>query len=689
MSASSSPRGTWGNSILASYDDAIRTYTLSHNVGQGCARNIGVMLAHSSRIAFLDADDYYADDDALAILLSHDEQLIYGDMVAINAQGDESHPLPARPLTQTTLRDNVAFYPSASLVNTDVFWAQGFWMHEGWPTIEDYEWQNMVCNAISWFHVNRVITYKREGVHSFAKRHRREKWLKRLPAPGKGLPVRDRTQTGLPVRDASGQTGKVLKPEWPKPESGAEDHFGYRLDAEIRKPTTAAIITSHNYGRFLKECLGKRGGDRGVLAQSRPFDEIVIIADACDSSDKTTQIARECGIKCYRTSFKDACQARNYGMDVTHSDYVWFGDADDIPERDLHAKMWDTLIDERIAIAYPWLQRFGARDSLWAPEHVDLDYLIEYGGLQTSALMRREQVDHVGRFTPGLPRFQDLDLFWRMLKKRWKAKASEAILYHREHEHSLRRRVGEEMKHFKAVVRKNADILIVAAFVGRKHLFHRFTDALDKLKWDHEKLHLLFYDNSCDPSFSNMLWDYLREAPFGMKIVVPDRRPPVPVAKDYAEDPNAVACFMRIADIYNYTAEICPCEFAWYLDDDVIVQDEYALERLMDAMERGVPAVSAVYRSRHKGNVVARYAKSLMPFERDFSHDVEPNGDVIDVDMCGFGCVLIRRRALKSAIFHPRAREGIGADFMFGRDVAVRFGEQIKLHGGVVCDHVS
>lgn len=100
------------------------------------------------------------------------------------------------------------------------------------------------------------------------------------------------------------------------------------------KIKTSAIVLSHNYGRYLAQCL------ESLLVQTLPFDEILVVDDA--SSDNTSEICRQYkneGVKYLRTEWRHQEAARNSGVKASSGDFIAFVDADDWLAWSYHEKM--------------------------------------------------------------------------------------------------------------------------------------------------------------------------------------------------------------------------------------------------------------------------------------------------------------------------------------------------------------
>ncbi len=101
-------------------------------------------------------------------------------------------------------------------------------------------------------------------------------------------------------------------------------------DVPAAAPPVDAIITCHNYGRFLGEAI------ESVLAQDHPNLRIVVVDDG--STDETAAVAAAYagrGVRYLHAPQGGAGQARNAGLRATSSPLVAFLDADDawLPHR--------------------------------------------------------------------------------------------------------------------------------------------------------------------------------------------------------------------------------------------------------------------------------------------------------------------------------------------------------------------
>lgn len=129
---------------------------------------------------------------------------------------------------------------------------------------------------------------------------------------------------------------------------------------------TSAIVLSHNYGRYLAQCL------ESLLVQTLPFDEILVVDDA--SSDETAAIARKyqpLGVKYLRTEWRNQEAARDSGFHAASGGFLVFVDADDWLAHDYHEKMLRVLQDHPSA-GFAYCGAHLAKEGIsadWFPGH--------------------------------------------------------------------------------------------------------------------------------------------------------------------------------------------------------------------------------------------------------------------------------------------------------------------------------
>jgi glycosyltransferase involved in cell wall biosynthesis len=111
------------------------------------AVNRGFRLAHGQLLAYQNADDRYADSEALARAVAHFElhpelDVVFGDFRWIDAQGRAELRVPPRraPRSMDELRRQNVVPPHASLVRAALVRQQGFWLDASLRYAGDWEW---------------------------------------------------------------------------------------------------------------------------------------------------------------------------------------------------------------------------------------------------------------------------------------------------------------------------------------------------------------------------------------------------------------------------------------------------------------------------------------------------------------------------------------------------------------------
>jgi hypothetical protein len=191
---------------------------------------------------------------------------------------------------------------------------------------------------------------------------------------------------------------------------------------DAMSPPVAAIVTCHNYARFLGEAI------ESVLAQSHPPCEVVVVDDG--STDDTAQVAARYaarGVRYVHRPRGGAGAARNAGLQSTSAPLVAFLDAD------------DAWLPHRIAVGVAHLARHPdaalaaahafACDEAMRPTSVVhalrgpasgmvLDELLVHNVVlnPSSVLIRRSALEAVGGFSE-LPRGQDWDTWLKIAKR--------------------------------------------------------------------------------------------------------------------------------------------------------------------------------------------------------------------------------------------------------------------------------
>jgi glycosyltransferase involved in cell wall biosynthesis len=272
---------------------------------------------------------------------------------------------------------------------------------------------------------------------------------------------------------------------------------------------TSAIVTCHNYGRYLKCCLDS------LLAQTLPFHEIIVIDD--DSSDDTPVIARGYGgkIRYERVAFRNVCLAREHAVNLSTGEFLVMVDADDWIAPAYHETLIAPMLEDGgLALVYcgleilyetdedrRWCQSREAPMVPFDPLKLRLFNFIP----QTSLVRRRAWLGQ----DPSLPHLVDWDHWLRIVREGGRARlVPERLAGYRIHRqsstHTLLEHYGWSL-HDR--VRERAcdhELTILTLFSGRGNILDPYLEALRRLKKP-AKTQCLFIDNSAQPYFRNRL----------------------------------------------------------------------------------------------------------------------------------------------------------------------------------------
>jgi glycosyltransferase involved in cell wall biosynthesis len=193
----------------------------------------------------------------------------------------------------------------------------------------------------------------------------------------------------------------------------------------MNEHSIATIIPAYNCERYLAEAI------ESVLAQNyRPL-EIIVIDDG--STDDTAKIAKrfEPAIQyCFQAN-GGIGSARNRGIELAHSDFIAFLDADDLwPEGKLEHQMLAFHDNREIEAVFGLVQQFEQSSG----GTTDVGALMT-GQLASSMLIRRESFDRVGPFRTDIKLGEFVDWYMRASEKGLRSRMlAEVVLRRRIHD---------------------------------------------------------------------------------------------------------------------------------------------------------------------------------------------------------------------------------------------------------------
>lgn len=242
----------------------------------------------------------------------------------------------------------------------------------------------------------------------------------------------------------------------------------------MKKPKVSVIITAHNYGRYLKQCIDS------VLNQTYKDYEILVVNDG--STDNTAEI-----LEGYRNRAKvidlpgvGLAKACNHGIKASSGEYVIRLDADDFFDENIlliEATFLDT--HPEIDLVFPDYYRVNEKGEII--EHVRLlkvdeeIRLLHRSPLAGGAMFRSRCFHELGGYNEKLKYQEDYDFWIRFISKFKVRNINLPLMYYRQHKLSMsrdlqgrlaaRRHVKEEFvkKHLRQKIEKLRIIAIIPA----------------------------------------------------------------------------------------------------------------------------------------------------------------------------------------------------------------------------------
>jgi glycosyltransferase involved in cell wall biosynthesis len=422
-------------------------------------------------------------------------------------------------------------------------------------------------------------------------------------------------------------------------------------------------VTSHNYGRFLGQCLDS------ILSQTTSFAEVVVVDDAStDDTAEVTAAFRRAGVRYARVEARNSCVARNEGMALTTSPLLANVDADNwLGPRWLEVLLEPMTLDREVAIAHspPFQVREDGAVIRRAPYARPYDHraLRQRNFIDTCSLVRRDAVEQAGGWSrAACARLDDWHLWLRMTGLGWRAVVlEEPTWYYRLHGGQKSAIEGRDSLADAAnVMIETFHVAVVTPFCGRYRCLDRVTRSYERLGWDPGRLHGLFVDNSLDGRFGALLRKALQRScrDWASVTIVNDATRCRPEATNAAVSDRAELRHTRhmveaMSRLYAGTIQrlLGPrADLVLTIEDDVEPLGQDLLPRLIAHLAPDVVAVSAVVRSRFEQSgsapaVIAYDVDSEAPYRHHPLPDDPRASGSRAVGGTGLGCLLARAEA--------------------------------------------
>ncbi len=174
-------------------------------------------------------------------------------------------------------------------------------------------------------------------------------------------------------------------------------------------PLVSVVLTSYNYGCFLREAV------ESVLAQSFKDTEIIVVDDG--SSDETAEVVRGLPVRYVYQKNGGVCRARNHGASLARGELLMFLDADDVLRPSYIEKCHRALVgaSPKVAYAYTQMEYFGDHGGIFQAAPFSRKRMLAGGFIHASALMRREVFERSGGYSiQWLRGHEDMELWVRL-----------------------------------------------------------------------------------------------------------------------------------------------------------------------------------------------------------------------------------------------------------------------------------
>lgn len=201
-------------------------------------------------------------------------------------------------------------------------------------------------------------------------------------------------------------------------------------------PKVSVVITAHNYGKYLKQCLDS------ALNQNYDDYEVIVVNDG--STDNTAEILREYEnrVKTINLLGLGLAAACNRGVEAASGGYIIRLDADDFFDENILLIEADYLDDHpEVDLVFP--DYYLVNENGEIIEHVrqlkvgDELKLLYRNPLAAGAMLRKKRFEELGGYTEKPGYTEDYDFWIRFATKYKVANINLPLMYYRKHEGSM------------------------------------------------------------------------------------------------------------------------------------------------------------------------------------------------------------------------------------------------------------
>lgn len=451
----------------------------------------------------------------------------------------------------------------------------------------------------------------------------------------------------------AGQSGRVLVPraQCLSCPLGSAEQRGSHLRHLVPAPpqnivSVAVIVTCHNYGRYLAECL------RSIQSQTVRPSTVLVMDDASD--DDTAEVCRRFpDIRYQRVEFRHVGKTRRVGLQVTTEPYVLFVDADNWLESDFIAEGLAGFTDRTIAGVYSDYVRFGTSNGITNFPEFSRGELFRQNFIDTCSIVRRdalELIDWVWDISPVIP--EDYLRAQALALEGWNFKKQRCRFHYRCHPQQATETFLPERTQLGYVGQNGLTQWPITLFIplsGRLWAWEQQAAFLERQHYRHDRIRILLCDTSGDEQFSSSVRSWASYCDYAdvRHMKLPQERGSLADESRYQVDTER-AVNLAMCRIYNRLRAEVQTEFVWVLEDDVIPPDD-VLSRLLNHFGPDVASVSAAYMSRYDGLPLAWMGDAV--FNGGTPRCQPRHAGVERVRGTGFGCLVLRTELLRRHIF--------------------------------------
>jgi CMP-N-acetylneuraminic acid synthetase len=209
----------------------------------------------------------------------------------------------------------------------------------------------------------------------------------------------------------------------------------------LQQPKVSIIVTAHNYGRFLRQCL-----DSALNQNFTDPYEVIVVND--NSTDNTAEVLRDYSknfpvmLRVFDAELGSLSKSLNLAIKEAAGNYIVRLDADDYFDCNLlllEAAFLD--MHPEIAMVYPDHFRVTTEgaviDYVKLPKVGDEVTLMDRNPLPGGAMYRKECYEAIGGYNEALRYQEDFDFWIKFLEKYKVHNISLPLLYYRKHDSSM------------------------------------------------------------------------------------------------------------------------------------------------------------------------------------------------------------------------------------------------------------